>query len=382
MLLLLLAQAASAEPRLFLPVFINPAPATFERDLRILSATSGESLGAMLTRRSVTATAMDAGGRRLFIGLGQDNGTLAVYSVATGRLRTIDIPVVFPNALALDEAGGRLFVGSRFDDRIAEIDLASLQITKLIETGGVSGIAVDPKRDRLHLIRFNALETIDPETSTVIQRIDLPPASASRDVQRFDALRDRLYLARNQSRLEVFDVTANGLVPYATVEFDSGLGSLYLDAEAAQLYAATTPSTIDAGNYAIDVDSIPAGVSSADAIGVRFLALPRSAPYMDRDRNSGMLYLVQDFNVTPQLPPQPPGDPMSIFVVDPASFEVQQTIDTPIGGHNIPIDGFFSRIDGPNGISVATVPVMTIPGLLLLLALMGSIGLAAIRLRH
>jgi len=381
--LLVATCSASAGTRLFLPVFSEPVPAQIERELRILSAGSGGSLGTLLAGRSMTATAMDSGGGRLFIGGNSSPGGLSVYDIGTGTLRTLDIPVSFPNAFGLDESSGRLFVGGFVDDNIAEIDLVSMQVVNVIElTGqpvGVEGIAVDPNRGRLHLIRQNRLETIDLATSAVIQRVDLEPMSAVRDMQRFDALRDRLYFSAGLSQIEVFDVTDEGLVPYATVQFDRQFRSLFLDAPGARLYGGVTSAGIDEGTYAIDVDSIPPGASSSDAVDTRFLSLPRRAPYMDLDRDSGILYLVQDYHVTPPLPPRPPGDPMTIFAVDPQSLEIQQIIETEIGGPSVPIDGFLTRIDGPNGVAAASVPALTGPGVFLLLAVLGTVGFVAMR---
>ena len=384
--LLLLAFSSSAEPRLFLPVFSDPVPAPIERQMQIVSGESGQKLGTLFSGVSVTATAMSEDGKRLFIGIHEDPGGLAVYSVRTGLLQTVDIPVVFPNALALDEHNDRLFVGSNVDSTIAEIDLVSLRVTNLIElsgpTGGVGGIAVDPNRARLHLIRNNALETIDPATSEVLQRLDVQPTSAVPDMQRFDALRDRLYFATGLTLLDVFDVTEDGLVPHATVEFDRTIHSLFLDAQGARLYAGVTSASSDEGTYAIDIDSIPPGASSADAVDTQFLPLPRRAPYMDLDRDGGILYLVQDYHVTPPLPPRPPGDPMTIFMVDPVSMKIQQTLETPIGGPLVPIDRFLTRINGPNGVASASVPALTGLGLSLLLVLMSLVGLVAARRRH
>lgn len=384
--LVVLAQAAAAEPRLFLPLIIEPVPARVERDLRIVSAASGESLGSLLTRPGVMATAMDASGSRLFAAFSDGSGMLGVFSVATGRLRMVELPVFFPNSLALDELGDRLFVGSNVDDRIAEVDLESLQVVNLIdlsESSGATGrIVVDSMRDRLHLAGEDALWTIDPSSSQVLQRLDVQPVTARPFMLQFDAPRDRLYFSRGLGLLEVLDVTDEGLVPIATVEFDQNIRALFLDAQGARLYAAVAGPGTDEGTYAIDVGSIPVGASAASDIDTVYLALPRHAPYMDLDRQNGTLYLVQDRDVTAPLPPVAPGDPMTLFEVDPASLQILRTVNTPFGGPNVPVQGFLSRVDGPNGLGSASVPALTERGLWILLVLVVATAWSAMRIRR
>lgn len=379
------AEAAAAEQRLFLPVITELTQAQPARELRIVSAESGQSLGSLPSSGGASATAMDASGSRLFILLADEGGKLAVFALATGRLRMIDLPVFFPNSLALDELGDRLFIGSNVDDRIAEVDLESLRVVNLVDlsesSGGTGRIVVDSARDRLHLAGADALWTIDPSTSQVLQRLEVQPVSARPFMLRFDALRNRLYFARGLTLLEVFDVTGDGLVPYATVEFDRYFRALFLDAQGGQLYAAAAGPGLGQGTYAVNVDSIPAGFSTASDIDSVFLPLPRFAPYMDIDRQKGTLYLVQGFDVVPPLPPVPPRDPMSLFEVDPASLQILRTVNTSIGGPLVSIDGFLSRIDGPNGLGAESVPSLTRGGVWTLTAVLVVLALLAIRIR-
>jgi len=378
---LLASSFAFAEPRLFLPVFSEPVPADIEREFHILSGSSGASLDVFLAGRSVASAGMEASGERLFAAIAESPGGLAVVEVRTGLLRTIDIPLVFPNVLAFDYARGRLLIGGNTEPIIAEIDLTSLQLANVIELSGpatgVSGIAVDPNRGRLHLIRASMLETIDATTSEVIQQVPSQSTSAARDILRFDALRDRLYFSGGFRFLQVFNVTDEGLIPYATVEFERSFRSFFMDEQGGRLYAGATTTSQDEGTYSIDVDSIPPGNVTSAEVDMQFLSLPRGAPYMDLDRDNGILYLVQDYHVTPNLPPRPPGDPMSIFAVDPVNLEIQQTFETEVGGPGVPVDGFLTRIAGPSGPVAASVPALNGPGLLFLLTILGVVGLSA-----
>jgi hypothetical protein len=265
LLLVTLAHSASAEPRLFLPVFSQPVPAPIERDLRVVSAASGESLGRFLAGRNIRATVMNEARSRLFMMMFGDPAQLAVFDIRSGALQMVDLPGKWPGTIGLDEPNSRIFVA--IEERIAEIDLRSLQVTNVIESGGVAGIAVDSKRGRLHLIQLNALETIEPADATVIQRIELPPPSVYPEVLRFDPLRDRLYVSSGFIHLHVFDVTENGLELFASVEFDQSIEAIFLDAPGGRMPAARArDSSAHARTQSISIRFRPATVGGAISI--------------------------------------------------------------------------------------------------------------------
>ena len=384
-LLLGAALSCKAEPRLFLPVITEPSPGPLVREVQILDAGSGEVLGTMLRDVNIKSMEMSSDGSRFFFAPATEGGEqrVAVYKVATGAVETIETPITHPTQLILDEPNDRVFVVGPFQDRVAVLDLASFEVLRVLEftdlPSRIRRVVLDASRDRLYLGLGREVRVVDAVTA---ETLDSEPVPAFLKDIFLDSQRDRLYYSAGGRAFGVLSVTSDGIEPYAIVEFDQRLDTLLLEQNGDRLYASTETHSGEPGTYAIAVDSIPAGSSDWERIDADFLSLPRAAPVMQLDPVDDVLYLIQDFASPPGPPPFPPSDPMTIFVVEPASFTIQETFETEFGGPFVQRGAFLTRVDGPNGV-VGSEPIPGLHGLgaWILAFMLSTAGVLALRAR-
>ncbi|MFQ5513961.1 MAG: cytochrome D1 domain-containing protein [Myxococcota bacterium] len=127
------------------------------RSVSVIDVARGEVLGeAIDVPGKPLRLAISGQGRQLFVLLHQKAGGVAVVDTATQAVtRTIAVDP-FPSDLALRPGGKRLFVASFNGDSVAEIDLESLETTRVLDIDTGHGLLVHPTRPLLYsLVSFD-----------------------------------------------------------------------------------------------------------------------------------------------------------------------------------------------------------------------------------
>ncbi len=127
-----------------------------EGGLTALDAVSGQPIGTLIPLAAHPESfQLEAGGPRAFVNLPGANGTIAVLDrIARRQVATWSVPGVRGNfPMALDERGGRLFVGFRGPPTLGVLDLGTgAVLARLPLCGDADDVFLDTRRHRLYVI--------------------------------------------------------------------------------------------------------------------------------------------------------------------------------------------------------------------------------------
>ncbi|HEV7814393.1 MAG TPA: YncE family protein [Janthinobacterium sp.] len=128
----------------------------------------------------------------------KDSAYISLISLADGSVMgKIDVPAGQLKAMAIDDAGGRLFVNMRDKNQVGVIDLKTRKLSatwKIPGPGVNSAMAFDPATKRLFIgsRKPGKLFVLDAADGSVVQSLDIIDVS---DEMIFDGVHKRLYIA-------------------------------------------------------------------------------------------------------------------------------------------------------------------------------------------
>lgn len=229
------------------------------------------SLGSILEGASPFDLALDSHTNTLYVtnsGAGFQGGfTITVFNAATGATVTT-IPSLFAASLALNPAGTRLYVGSRWG-AVYVIETATFSTVATIPVAGFPGqLLVNPTGTRLYEARGDNVHVIDTVTNALVTTI--PIGNFFGGGLALSPAADRLYLGNGS----VVDTATNTVIAPAIPEL-SGSSGIALNATGTRLYVAVTDSstatghllTVDTATHAV-ISTLPTGGNHASGIAL------------------------------------------------------------------------------------------------------------------
>ena len=140
---------------------------------------------------------LETNGTRIFVNVA-DGGYIAVIDRSTGSIAKWALGTVRKNfPMALDEAGQRLFIGTRIPSRLVVLNTANgKEVASLPAAGDMDDLMVDSQRKRLYIPGGEGLISVaqlsSPEGYSLIASV---PSRVGARTSVFYAQRDRVYLA-------------------------------------------------------------------------------------------------------------------------------------------------------------------------------------------
>jgi YVTN family beta-propeller protein len=160
------------------------------------------------------ALVVNRAGTRAFV-LNANPASVTVLDVASRRVAQTAALVAEPAWADVDRAGRRLYVVERGSPFVSVLALPDLSLENRVFVGlGVTHVKVDPRTDLVYLSRDDAswLEVLDPTSSVVIDRIDLP---GSAEVVHVDDAQNALFATiPSLEGIAVVDLTSKRVLTF------------------------------------------------------------------------------------------------------------------------------------------------------------------------
>ena len=149
--------------------------------LRVLDGATGETRGDIALAGHPESFQLEAGGQRIFVNVPSARHVAVVDRVQAAVIETWgigDAEANFP--MALDEAGGRLFVGTRSPAQMLVYDTRTGNIVAAQKIGGdADDIFYDAARTRIYVIcgegRIDVVRQLDPDHYSVESTLSTAP---------------------------------------------------------------------------------------------------------------------------------------------------------------------------------------------------------------
>jgi DNA-binding beta-propeller fold protein YncE len=153
-------------------------------------------------------------GTRAFV-LNSSPASVTVVDVASRRVAQTAALMAEPAWADVDRAGRRLYVVERGSPFLSVLTLPNLSLANRVFVGlGITHVKVDPRTDLVYLSRddANVLEVLDPLSSVVIDRIELP---GSAGVIHVDDAQNALFAAiPSLEGIAVVDLTSKRVLAF------------------------------------------------------------------------------------------------------------------------------------------------------------------------
>jgi DNA-binding beta-propeller fold protein YncE len=181
---------------------------------QLLDAVTYRTLKSLPLEIGANATLYDAQRARLYITTGGDRvqserSTLIAVDPDTGDvLKSVALPSIHLQPLALDTAANRIFVNLADKDTVAVVDRDSFRLLDQWPTGAAkrnSAIAFDGVNHRLFVVgEPGAMAVLNSDTGKITNTVSIP---ADADDLAFDEVAHRLYIPGGDGFLGVYDTT-------------------------------------------------------------------------------------------------------------------------------------------------------------------------------
>ena len=151
---------------------------------------------------------------------------IEVVSLATmSRVHSIPVGDRYPTSLAVSADGHRAWIADLLNGEVAAYDTVLGTPLGTVPVAGAYDIALSPDESRLFVAGFDSVAVIDAATNTLIEALDVTPASAL--AVAIDATGSRLATVMttggSDPRVVVYDVSA-GLTPLHDISITSNVG--------------------------------------------------------------------------------------------------------------------------------------------------------------